>query len=443
MSLKVVAVSQLGNYLKRKLDTDPQIQNLSVSGEVSNITKHKSGHYYFTLKDNLARISCVMFKAAAIKISFNLKEGDKVVCNCNTSFFPTSGSLQLYVNSIKLDGVGDLYTKFEALKLKLSEQGLFNEHHKLQCPSYPMSIALVVGNKTAARHDILVTLKNRWPIAKISEYNCLVQGENASVEIISALLECDENNHDIIIIARGGGSIEDLWAFNDEFLANVIYNLKTFCITGIGHEIDFTIADFVADIRGATPTSAATLCTPDINDVINNVTYYQNRLEFAINNQLTNNITRFNALKNNNVLSNMDSIILESELKINYHNQKLLNYKNYFDNKVNLYHNYHNRFLNIMVTQLNVNRNNLSNIQNKLIVNMNNNLQTKINSFNLNIKTMDAYSPLKSLSRGYSVVFFEDKSLNSIESVKIDDNINIRLSDGYLNCQIKDKGAKL
>ena len=277
--MQQLSVSSLLRYLKNRLDSDENLQKIYVAGEISNYHRHFSGHLYFTLKDEKASISCVMFKSAASFLKFEPKTGDSVLVYANTSIFEPGGQLQLYVLKMTPEGYGDLYARYEALKNKLTEEGKFLSEHKIPLPTiYPGKIAILVGDKSAAMSDIKTAFARRWPLAKTDYYPVLVQGTGASDDICRTLKKVDEMSYDVIILARGGGSFEDLFCFNDETLVNTIYALKTFIITGIGHEQDSTLADFTADQRAATPTAAVELITPDITDVIDLVRDYENEL---------------------------------------------------------------------------------------------------------------------------------------------------------------------
>ena len=282
MSQNVVSVSTLVHYLKSKLESDNLIQKVLVEGEISNFSNYRSGHWYFSLKDENSLIRCVMFSSYNKKVQFAPKDGDKVIIQADVSVYEQRGDIQLLVYAMKSDKIGDLYLQFEKLKAKLYAEGVFDDKYKKPIPLYPMNIALVTGANTAARSDVLTTLNRRWPIAEIHEYSVLVQGNESAGQIINALKQADNNHHDVILLVRGGGSIEDLWSFNDETLARTIFNLKTPIITGIGHEINYTISDYVADLRAPTPTGAAERCAPDQKDVLNMLNVYQTRLNTAI-----------------------------------------------------------------------------------------------------------------------------------------------------------------
>ena len=437
MSSKVMKVSVLAHYLKSKLENDQYLNNIIVQGEISNFTNHKSGHWYFSIKDDTARLSCVMFKTYNTKTSFIPKDGDKVLIRCSTSLFESNGSLQLYVNAIKHDGIGDLYLQYEMLKKKLAAKGIFADEHKKPIPKYPERICVVTGNKTAALNDVITTIERRWPLATLSIYPVLVQGDMASKQIIEALQYVDKLNFDIILLVRGGGSIEDLWAFNNEELAYCIYNMQTCIISGVGHEVDTTIVDNVCDVRGATPTAAATLATPDINDVKAMLIQLSQRLNMAIDRYKQNKEVRLDYYQLK--LNNIKYTVNDNAKKLDILNHKLLLAINSIKNKQeNHLVNNLNKLKMITSDQILKNNNQINNYKITLLNNINN-IYLK-NNYHLmnNIKLLDAYSPLKIMQRGYSLTFKDDKLVNSIKDIVKNDNLMIKLQDGYINTIVKD-----
>ena len=412
-----IKVSTLVHYLKNKLDCDNKLQGVLVSGEISNFHRHNSGHLYFTLKDEKASLSCVMFASKASNLKFEPKSGDKVVVNANVSIFETSGQLQLYVNSLKLDGIGDLYQQYEDLKNKLFDEGYFDNDNKKELSTlYPEKIAVIVGDKSAAMSDIKTTFKRRWPICNVDYYPCLVQGVEAPADIINRLLEVDEKNYDAIVLARGGGSFEDLFCFNDETLVKTIYSLKTFIVTGVGHEKDFTLVDFVADRRAPTPTAAVELITPNIIDILENVVEYQNKIRKSINNKYQIYMNQIDDLSNNKYLKNPILLVDKKKLKLDYYSQKLNNYSNNIKNIKIKTDNYINS-IKVKIKHLVE--------KNRLILDANANI-------------LKAFSLDETLKRGYSIVYQNEKIINSKHSLKKDDEIVVRLYDGKVLAQVKE-----
>ena len=455
MSQNIYSVSKIVRYIKDKLEKDPVIQRVNVEGEISNFSNYRSGHWYFSLKDDNSIIRCVMFAGDNSQLDFMPKDGDKVVVTCYANVYEQRGELQLICTNMKPSGLGELYVKFEMLKKKLSEEGLFDDNHKQEIPKYPFNIAIITGKNTAAHSDILTTLSRRWPVAKIYDYPVLVQGNESARQIIQALLTADSKKHDVIILSRGGGSIEDLWPFNDEALAYTIYNLKTPIITGVGHETDFTIADFVADVRANTPTGAAELITPNIYDVLNELNYYNTSLNKLINAKYDAYNTQLKRLINSSILKDPLRLTREHIL----HLQSLSNDLQHINDVkthqyINSLNNYKHGLLNNIEKytgrskiQLNQTAQSLKSIMTKNVFQENNRLtinkQALNNSIKLiddkystkikqNIKLLDAYSPLKILERGYSVVTKDENVVKTINNIHENDQINIKLSDGSI-----------
>lgn len=386
--MQQVTVSALVRYLKNKLDTDTNLQKVLVSGEISNYHRHYSGHLYFTLKDEKSAINCVMFKSNAASLKFEPKTGDKVIISANTSIFETTGQLQLYVLKIQLDGLGDLYEKYEALKLKLQNIGVFDDDHKIELTkTYVDRVAVLVGDNSAAMSDVRTTFERRWPICTVDFYPVLVQGESAPKDIISKLLEVDKLDYDAIILCRGGGSFEDLFCFNDEELVMTIYSLNTFIITGVGHEQDFTLVDFVADQRAATPTASVELITPNIVDVLYELDIYGQQIESLL-------------------IRKIDNV----KMRFDYYFEKIIHYQTHLTN------------ISLQIDHI------VSNIENKL--------DTKVENYRLNLKRystlLQAYSYENTLKRGYTLVLQNDKVIKKKKDLSKDE-FNIRFIDGDVN----------
>ena len=433
MSQNVVSVSTLVHYLKSKLESDNLIQKVLVEGEISNFSNYRSGHWYFSLKDENSLIRCVMFSSYNKKVQFAPKDGDKVIIQADVSVYEQRGDIQLLVYAMKSDKIGDLYLQFEKLKAKLYAEGLFDDKYKKPIPLYPMNIALVTGANTAARSDVLTTLNRRWPIAEIHEYSVLVQGNESAGQIINALKQADNNHHDVILLVRGGGSIEDLWSFNDETLARTIFNLKTPIITGIGHEINFTISDYVADLRAPTPTGAAERCAPDQKDVLNMLNVYQTRLNTAITTKKDHASRELNKYSSSFVFSSPQRLYSEKEMQ-------LVNLSNA------LYHSVHtyemnleqslSRYANLLTSTIKDNLSQLNLDINEYKNKLNNSVKfikdKKENCLRQNAGLLDAYSPLKSLARGYAIVEKNGEAIKSTDNLQTDDTLSIRMYDGKI-----------
>ena len=407
--MQELTVSSLLRYLKTRLDNDSNIQKIYVVGEISNYHRHFSGHLYFTLKDEKAAVNCVMFKSAAASLSFEPKTGDKVVVYANTSIFEASGQLQLYVLKMNPQGLGDLYARYEALKKKLTQEGKFDEDHKIEMEKiYPESVAVLVGDKSAAMSDIKICFSRRWPLCKVDYYPVLVQGPDAPKDIIPKLKEADKKGYDAIILARGGGSFEDLFCFNDEEMVNTIYDLKTFIVTGIGHEQDFSLCDFAADLRAATPTAAVELITPDISDVIDLVDSYEESLKTSLYENYERKQMEFDFLYKRlisyktrfvNIQNQIDAMIAAIEKDIHY----LINDKiNYIDHSI-------------------------STIDLKLNYRLN---EAKLSFKRLNT-LLEAYSAENVLKRGYTMVLQDDKVVKNRKDLK-NEEFEVKFHDGTI-----------
>lgn len=287
MKIKILSVSEVNKYLKKTLDNDFILRNLSVKGEVSNLKYHSSGHIYFSLKDGKSRLSCVMFRTFADTLDFKLKEGMSVIVTGSVSLYPEAGSVQLYVQKAEQEGIGKLYIQFEKLKNKLSEKGLFDDKYKKEIPKFSKTIGVITSETGAVFHDIINVTKTRNSLVDIILYPAKVQGNGAYKEIIEGLKYFNRNNNvDVIIVGRGGGSIEELWNFNEEELALYIFKSKIPVISAVGHEVDFTICDFVSDMRASTPSQAAEMAVPLESDMYDEILFMKNRLNSIINDRL-------------------------------------------------------------------------------------------------------------------------------------------------------------
>jgi exodeoxyribonuclease VII large subunit len=398
--MQTVSVKQLNLYAKSLIEGDLRLNDIYVKGEISNFKNHyASGHLYFTLKDNDAAIRCVMFKGYTNQIKFKVEDGLKVIIRGRVSIYEKDGQFQLYAQEMHPDGLGDISLQFEQIKQKLQNEGLFDADSKRPIPKFPKRIAVVTSETGAAVQDIINVLSRRWKLCEIMLCPVLVQGENAAGDMIStleriyALSDCD-----LIIIGRGGGSIEDLWAFNNEALARKIYESPIPVISAVGHETDFTICDFVADLRAPTPSAAAELAVPDQNEYLLKLQSYLIRLKTSLQNKLELNKSKYSLLANSVYLKKPIQAILEKPLQeIDDINDKLLQ-----------------------------------------------TYQNKINNYKLRLSqdfaTLDALSPLKVLARGYSVAEVDGKPITSVNLVAVGDKINLRVNDGTLLCEIKEKG---
>ncbi len=390
-----ITVTQLTRYIKFQIDNDRNLNQVYLKGEISNFKAHSKGHFYFTIKDENSRINAIMFASSAKKVPFLPKDGMKVLVRGRISVFESTGNYQIYVEEMLEDGLGDLHIAFEQLKEKLEKEGLFDASHKKPVPRIPQKVGVITAPTGAAIKDILSTIKRRFPLCEVILFPSLVQGEGAKEDIVRNLEIADNYGLDTIILGRGGGSIEDLWAFNEEMVAYAIYKAKTPIISAVGHEIDFTISDFVADLRAETPTGAAERAVPNLVDVINHMNQLQIRMNKSINNLLDSYTLRIKKIKESYVLKNPMHIYEIKEQRLDISIEKLETYiKNYLYKK--------------------------ENVLDKLI--------SKIKLLN----------PLDSLKRGYAVVRSNDKCIKSLKEIKQKDLIEVEVYEGKIKAEVKE-----
>ena len=305
MEEKTFTVSEINSYLKKKMNFDPKLKNIYIKGEISNYNSYPNSHSYFTLKDETSQIPAVMFKSSKDRfLKFTPENGMKVIVKGSIEVYHKEGKYQLNARRITEDGLGDLHVAFEQLKKELKRMGLFEESHKKKIPKYPNRIGVVTAQTGAAIRDIITTIKRRYPICEILVFSTLVQGNQAAPQIARQIKHAQKFNLDTLIVGRGGGSIEDLWPFNEREVSQAIYDCEIPVISAVGHEIDFTIADFVADKRAATPTAAAEIAVPNINEVKDNVKQLNRRANKSINDKITMNRTILDNISKKNILKN-------------------------------------------------------------------------------------------------------------------------------------------
>ena len=386
--MAVLTVSQINRYISFKIKEDRNLQGIMVKGEVSNFTNHyRTGHWYFTLKDGESAIKAVMFASAASRMKFEIEDGMAVIVSGSVSVFERDGAYQLYVNDIQPDGAGAAFIAIEQLKLKLSKQGLFDTAHKRELPVLPRKIGIVTSRSGAALQDVINILSRRYTIGELHIFNAIVQGESAPDSICKGILNAENAGCDVVIVGRGGGSNEDLSAFNTEKVAYAIYNCKAPVISAVGHETDFTIADLVADLRAPTPSAAAELAAPSILQLEERIIQLEKRAKIAL--------------------------------------------KSSFESKSDMLLNLHNRLLKFSPeNRLMINEEKLNSLQNRL----NNAVSRKISKceseLSSKIISLENLSPIKVLMRGYSLIYCDDKLVSSAEQLKIDDEINVKLGKG-------------
>ena len=417
---KYLTVTALTKYIKYKFDKDTHLKNVFLKGEISNFKHHSRGHFYFTLKDDKAQISAIMFASNSSKIVFTPTDGMSVIVEGYISVFESSGNYQIYVNKMSEDGLGNLHIAYEQLKKKLANEGLFDASHKISIPKYPKTIAVLTSPTGAAVRDIINIVNRRYPLASIIVYPTLVQGEYAKDSIVSQLKKVNSQMlGDVIILGRGGGSIEDLWPFNEETVAYEIYNSKIPIISSVGHETDFTISDFVADLRAPTPSGGAELAVPDQIELLN----YLDRL----NNQNRNSLNQILKYKVESLKRIESSYVFRDPLRVTQDKSKRLDYA---IEKLELLN---------PINRLQQSKIDLNKTMKSLQDYYNRYLTRKQNEYVLSINKLELLNPLSIMKKGYSVVKINNNVVKSVDEITIEDNIEILVSDGTLNAKVTSK----
>lgn len=422
MDINYITISDLNRYIKAKFDVDGNLNEVHLKGEISNFKHHTRGHFYFTLKDENSRIAAVMFNFNASKVNFEPEDGMKVFVTGRIGVYEATGSYQIYVTDMSVDGIGNLYLEYEKLKKKLAALGLFDQSHKRAIPKFPKTIGIITAPTGAAIRDIISTIKRRYPIAKTILFPALVQGSGAKESVVNQLKKAQEYDLDVIICGRGGGSIEDLWCFNEEAVAMAIYNSKIPVISAVGHEIDFTIADFVADLRAPTPTGAAEMAVPNITDLNNYLNQLKIRSTKAVENIIIVKENQVKTLENKQILKNPLSIYEIKEQKLD----------NLLD-RLNLYIN--NKIKEDTLKYKKI-------IDNVLFKEPSKILNQKEYKFNILLKTITVLNPMRLLESGYSIVKQEDTVITSIDSINISDLLTVTLKDGVIATKVISKEGK-
>ena len=398
MAQNVLSITQLNEYIRGRMDSDPLLAQVAVRGEISNYKQYPSGHHYFTLKDEGSALRCVMFKGNAMRLRFRPENGMKIIAMGKVSVYPRDGAYQLYCTAMTMDGVGDLYAAFEQLKKKLAAQGLFDPAHKKPLPRYPGTIGIITSSAGAAVHDMLRILRKRYPLSRVRLLPVRVQGAEAPGEIAAAI---GYANHyhlaDLLIVGRGGGSIEDLWAFNDEQVAYAIYHSEIPVISAVGHEPDVTISDYVADLRAATPSNAAELAVPDQDALRQSLDAMANAMASSLNRQVK--------------AARQHLMVLSASKAL----QGPTGYLEQRNQSVEL-------------------------LKNRLVAAQNQNITRAKQRYIAQISKLEAMSPLKVLTRGYSMVQTErGEVVRSISQVSLGERIQVKLSDGTLSTTVMKK----
>ena len=398
MAQQVLSITQINEYIRSRLDGDPMLSAVAVRGEISNYKMYPSGHHYFTLKDEGGALKCVMFKGNALRLRFRPENGMQVIAMGKISVYPRDGAYQLYCTAMAMDGVGDLYAAFEQLKKKLAAQGLFDPAHKQPLPKYPGTIGIITSSAGAAVHDMLRILRKRYPLTRVRLLPVRVQGAEAPGEIAAAIRYANYYGlADLLIVGRGGGSIEDLWAFNDELVAHAIFDSRIPVISAVGHEPDVTISDYVADLRAATPSNAAELAVPDREALSQSLDSMYTAMTTALSRQLRSARQHLDVLSKSPALQSPENYLHQKQKSLELLTNRLISGENQIINRCS------QRYIGLTAK-------------------------------------LDAMSPLKVLTRGFSMAQTDDgKLLRSVNQVELGERITVHVGDGSLAATVMDK----
>ena len=411
-----ITIADLNRYLKDLFDNDSNLKEVYLKGEISNFKAHTRGHFYFTLKDDTSRINAVMFSYRANMLNFLPVDGMKVLIKGKVSVYEATGAYQVYVDEMSQDGLGNLYIEFEKLKKKLAAEGLFDKDKKKPIPKVPKKIGIVTASTGAAIRDILTTIKRRFPICETILFPSLVQGVDAAKDIVKNIEIANTYDIDTLIIGRGGGSIEDLWPFNEEIVARAIYNSKVPIISAVGHEVDFTIADFVADLRAPTPTAAAELAVPNIETIKTYLDNVRTRSTISINNYIDTKKQLLTSLTNSYVLKKPTAMYEIKEQNLDFLIDRL------------------NKEMILIIDNM---KNKLSKLSSSYVL-TNPDILYKYKKQNLEhlINKLDVLNPMNTLKRGYAIVKSDNKVIDNIDMIHMDDIINVNIKNGIINAKV-------
>ncbi|MDX8359646.1 exodeoxyribonuclease VII large subunit [Cytobacillus sp. IB215316] len=437
---KFVTVTALTKYVKRKFDVDPHLQDIWVKGEISNFTLHSRGHMYFTLKDEGAKIQAVMFAKQNRTLKYKPENGMKVLLRGEISVYQSSGSYQIYVKEMEPDGIGSLYTAFEELKKRLDEEGLFLSKHKKNIPKFPRYIGVITSPTGAAVRDILTTIKRRYPIANVIILPALVQGEYAPQSLVEKIKYANQLAYlDVLILGRGGGSIEELWAFNEESVAREIFASSIPVISAVGHETDFTISDFVADLRAPTPTGAAEMAVPKLSDVAERLSQNKVRLIKLMKQRLVNEADQLNHMKKSYAFRYPQQLYAQKNQELDRMLEQLKRTASRLvsvkqDSAEHLMKRLIQKHPKELIHKALEQHSLTTKALQKEIQNV---VKQKQLLFTSNVSKLDALSPLKVMDRGFSLVYDKnDLIVKSVERVKVNDSLTIQMKDGKVACEV-------
>lgn len=432
-----LSVSALTKYIKMKLEGDKHLISILIKGEISNYKRHSRGHLYFTLKDENAQISAIMFSRDAEKLLFLPKEGDHVLIQGRLSVYEPSGTYSIQVSTMSLDGIGELYQKYEALKKELEVKGYFKQEHKKVIPLYPKKIGVVTSPTGAVIQDIINTVSRRYPLAEVHLYSALVQGPGSAESIRNQILYANKLNQvDVLIVGRGGGSIEDLWGFNEMPVIDAIYESKIPIITAIGHETDFTISDFVSDLRAPTPTAAAELATPNRSDLFLKLKEYEGQMRYRIDQMLAIKKTdllyldqRLDRLSPSSKLEHLEENLKRVEVNLHKSFSYLIEVNRFKVDKLK-------EMIRSPLDRLKAYQETNSQLSIRLSRAMGSIMNQKVAKFDLYRSKLETLNPLSVMDKGFAVISKNQKVITTISDMDIDDLIELRLKDGSATATI-------
>ncbi|SNZ10686.1 Exodeoxyribonuclease VII large subunit [Terribacillus aidingensis] len=437
---RYLTVTALTRYMKRKLETDKHLKDIWLRAEISNFKHHSRGHMYMTLKDDGARIQSVMFAGQNKGLKFTPENGMTVLIRAEIGLYEPQGQYQLYIQHMEPDGVGALYQAYEQLKEKLDKEGLFSAVHKKPLPAYPEHIGVITSPTGAAVRDILTTIRRRYPIVKVTVLPVAVQGERSAPSLVQALSYAENHNFDVLIIGRGGGSIEELWSFNEESVARAIHKVSIPVISAVGHETDFTISDFVADVRAATPTGAAEMAVPAREELLHRLTQLRNRMQYVVRQSYRQEANRLAKLKASYAFRYPEQMLRQKEIELDKLSDRLSRSgmaavtagKQRFTtlaNRLSLVH---------PGRQAERYRQQLDALEHRLRQAMGKQHERKQQKFVHQLNKLSLLNPLETMKRGYSISYKQDTILKSVAQVTTGDDVQIHLADGTIDCIVKD-----
>jgi exodeoxyribonuclease VII large subunit len=439
--VRYLTVTALTRYIKKKFDVDPHMQQVFLKGEISNFKLHSRGHMYFTVKDETARIQAVMFATNNRSLTFKPENGMKVLLTGEISVFEVNGNYQMYVSDMQPDGIGSLYLAYEELKKRLDQEGMFSSINKKPIPSFPKKIGVITSPTGAAVRDILSTIKRRYPIGQVLIIPTLVQGEYAAPSIVKSIDKANERDDlDVLIVGRGGGSIEELWAFNEETVARAIFHSKIPIISAVGHETDYTIADFVSDLRAPTPTGAAELAVPHISELTERILQRKMRLIRAAKEKMNFESSRLSNMKKSYAFRYPKQLYKQKEQQLDRVMEDLEKsmYRNIEQRKA-LVIKLESRFTKFQPErQITILSERYKRASKQLEKEIHALVQKKELSFHSIISKLEALSPLRIMDRGYSIAYYDNENsiLKSVKDVNPGDAVKVQLKDGMIDCQV-------